>query len=105
MMRDSSSTHLQLGATKNARKLRATSRQVVYEAERVILAAWADSKTRTAALQVWERSWERMIPFLAFPRRSAASSTPPTPSKACTCRSARRSKHEDTSPTTTPPCG
>jgi putative transposase len=29
--------------------------------------AWADSKTRTAALQVWERSWERMIPFLAFP--------------------------------------
>jgi putative transposase len=30
--------------------------------------AWADSKTRTAALQVWERSWERMIPFLAFPQ-------------------------------------
>ena len=32
-----------------------------------LTAAWADSKTRTAALQVWERSWERMIPFLAFP--------------------------------------
>jgi putative transposase len=29
--------------------------------------AWADSKTRTAALQVWERAWERVIPFLAFP--------------------------------------
>src|SRR6266508_1431864 len=32
-----------------------------------LTAAWADSKTRTAALQVWERSWERLIPFLAFP--------------------------------------
>ena len=32
-----------------------------------LTAAWADSKTRTAALQVWERSWEGMIPFLAFP--------------------------------------
>ena len=30
---------------------------------------WADSKTRTAALQVWERSWDRMIPFLAFPEQ------------------------------------
>ena len=29
--------------------------------------AWADSKTRTAALAVWERAWERVIPFLAFP--------------------------------------
>lgn len=38
-------------------------------------------------------------------RRSAASSTPPTPSRACTCRSARRSRREATSPTTTPPCG
>jgi putative transposase len=28
---------------------------------------WAESKTRTAALQVWERAWERVIPFLAFP--------------------------------------
>jgi putative transposase len=32
-----------------------------------LTAAWANSKTRTAALQAWERSWERMIPFLAFP--------------------------------------
>ncbi len=32
-----------------------------------LTAAWADSKTRTAALQVWERAWERVIPFLAFP--------------------------------------
>src|SRR5712691_10287026 len=30
-------------------------------------AAWAASKTRTAALQVWDRAWERVIPFLAFP--------------------------------------
>ncbi len=29
--------------------------------------AWADSKTRTAALAVWHRAWERVIPFLAFP--------------------------------------
>jgi putative transposase len=33
-----------------------------------LTAAWANSKTRTAALQVWERSWDRMIPFLAFPQ-------------------------------------
>ena len=39
------------------------ARQVLDE----LTAAWAGSKTRTAALQVWERSWERMIPFLAFP--------------------------------------
>jgi putative transposase len=32
-----------------------------------LLAAWSDSKTRSAALQVWERAWERVIPFLAFP--------------------------------------
>jgi len=29
--------------------------------------AWADSKTRTAALAVWERAWDRVTPFLAFP--------------------------------------
>ncbi len=28
---------------------------------------WADSKTKTAALDVWQRAWERVIPFLAFP--------------------------------------
>ncbi len=33
-----------------------------------LTAAWADSKSRTAALGVWERSWDRMIPFLAFPQ-------------------------------------
>ncbi len=39
------------------------ARQVLDE----LAAAWTDSKTRTAALQVWERAWERVIPFLAFP--------------------------------------
>jgi len=39
------------------------ARQVLDE----LLVAWSDSKTRTAALQVWERAWERVIPFLAFP--------------------------------------
>jgi putative transposase len=39
------------------------ARQVLDE----LTAAWADSKTKTAALQVWERAWERFIPFLAFP--------------------------------------
>src|SRR6266545_2009964 len=39
------------------------ARQVLDE----LTAAWADSKTRTAALQVWDRAWERVIPFLAFP--------------------------------------
>jgi len=29
--------------------------------------AWAASRTRTAALAVWQRAWERVIPFLAFP--------------------------------------
>jgi transposase-like protein len=28
---------------------------------------WAESRTRTAALAVWDRAWERVIPFLAFP--------------------------------------
>ena len=32
-----------------------------------LTAAWADSTTKTAALQVWERAWDRFIPFLAFP--------------------------------------
>ena len=39
--------------------------------------AWGDSKTRTAALAVWERAWDRVIPSSPSPRRSAASSTPP----------------------------
>ncbi len=39
------------------------ARQVLDE----LAAAWADSKTRTAALQVWDRAWDRVIPFLAFP--------------------------------------
>ena len=39
------------------------ARQVLNE----LTTAWADSKTRTAALQVWERAWDRVIPFLAFP--------------------------------------
>jgi transposase-like protein len=39
------------------------ARQVLDE----LTTAWADSTTRTAALQVWERAWERVIPFLAFP--------------------------------------
>jgi transposase-like protein len=29
--------------------------------------SWATTKTRTAALAVWQRAWERVIPFLAFP--------------------------------------
>jgi transposase-like protein len=33
-----------------------------------LTAAWAGSTTKTAALQVWERAWERFIPFLAFPQ-------------------------------------
>jgi transposase-like protein len=28
---------------------------------------WATTKTGTAALDVWNRAWERFIPFLAFP--------------------------------------
>src|SRR5438132_3213992 len=39
------------------------ARQVLDE----LTKAWAESKTRTAALQVWERAWDRVIPFLAFP--------------------------------------
>ena len=40
-----------------------TARQLLDE----LTASWAGSTTRTAALQVWERAWERVIPFLAFP--------------------------------------
>jgi len=32
-----------------------------------LTASWAESTTKTAALKVWERAWERFIPFLAFP--------------------------------------
>lgn len=39
------------------------ARQVLDE----LTVAWADSATKTAALQVWERAWDRFIPFLAFP--------------------------------------
>jgi putative transposase len=39
------------------------ARQVLDE----LAEAWAASKTRTAALAVWDRAWERVIPFLAFP--------------------------------------
>ncbi len=40
------------------------ARQVLDE----LTAAWAASTTKTAALQVWERAWDRFIPFLAFQR-------------------------------------
>jgi transposase-like protein len=40
------------------------ARQVLDE----LTEAWAASKTKTAALQVWERAWDRFIPFLAFPQ-------------------------------------
>ncbi|MGH3025814.1 MAG: IS256 family transposase [Gaiellaceae bacterium] len=40
------------------------ARQVLDE----LTKAWADSKTKTAALAVWERAWDRFIPFLAFPQ-------------------------------------
>ena len=39
------------------------ARQVLDE----LTKAWADSKTRTAALAVWDRAGERVIPVLAFP--------------------------------------
>lgn len=39
------------------------ARQVLDE----LTEAWADSTTKTAALQVWERAWDRFVPFLAFP--------------------------------------
>jgi len=39
------------------------ARQVLDELQET----WSDSKTRTAALAVWDRAWDRVIPFLAFP--------------------------------------
>ena len=39
------------------------ARQVLDE----LTAAWAANTTKTAALQVWERAWDRFTPFLAFP--------------------------------------
>jgi putative transposase len=35
-------------------------------------AAWADSRTRTAALAVWDRAWERVISLPRFPRGDPA---------------------------------
>jgi len=75
------------------------ARQVLDE----LTAAWADSKTRTAALGT--APGNASSPSSPSRKKSAASSTRPTPSRASTCRSARRSRHEDTSPTTTPRCG
>jgi hypothetical protein len=40
---------------------------------------------------------EQVIPFFAIPRRSAKSSTRPTPSRACTCSHVTCSKIEGTS--------
>jgi putative transposase len=39
------------------------ARQVLDE----LSVAWADSKTRSAALAVWDRGLEGVFPFLAFP--------------------------------------
>jgi putative transposase len=60
---------------KERKELRAELRRIYTAADadaaREVLdelsAAWANSKTRTAALAVWDRAWERVIPFLAFP--------------------------------------
>jgi putative transposase len=58
------------------RKQGATERRRIYtapdaDAARAVLdelaVGWATTKTRTAALDVWNRAWERFIPFLAFP--------------------------------------
>ena len=74
------------------------ARQVLDE----LTAAWADNTTRTAALQVWERAWDGWSRFSRSRQRSDALSTRQTPSRAFTCRSARRSRPVATSPTTTP---
>src|SRR5437773_421913 len=79
---------------------------VTLEGERDCLGLWIEQHEGA-------RFWTRVLtepgnassPSSPSPQRSAASSTPPTPSRACTCRSARRSKPADTSPTTTPRCG
>jgi putative transposase len=75
------------------------ARQVLDE----LAAAWTDSKPAARRCRSGNAPGSGSSPSSPSPRRSAASSTPPTPSRACTCRSARRSKHEDTSPLSTEP--
>jgi putative transposase len=53
------------------------------EAAETELLAFADSelgRKYRASVAVWENAWERFIPLLASPSRSARSSTPPTAS-------------------------
>jgi putative transposase len=53
-----------------AAELRRLSTAAAADAARRVLddlTAWAESKTKTAALQVWQRACDRFVPFLAFP--------------------------------------
>ena len=71
-----------------------------------LTATWTESKTKTAALQVCERAWDRFIPFLAFPeeiRRVVYTTNTVESLHMQICK--RRSRPAATSLTTTPPCG
>ena len=57
-----------------------------------------------ATVRAWRDAWEHVVPFLSLPEGTAqAPSTPPTRSRACTARSARRSRPAGTSPTSRQP--
>jgi transposase-like protein len=63
---------------------------------------WRDSKTARPRCRFGSEPGTGSSLSSPSLTRFAASSTPPTPSRACTCRSARRSRPAATSPTTTP---
>ena len=52
-----------------------------------------------ATVRAWREAWEHVIPSSRCPRNCAARFTRPTRSRACTARSARRSRPAGTSPT------
>jgi transposase-like protein len=55
-----------------------------------------------ATVQAWRDAWEHVTPFLALPDELRRAVYTPTRSRACTARSARRSRPADTSPTSRP---
>jgi putative transposase len=55
-----------------------------------------------ATVNAWRASWEHVIPFLSLPDELRRAVTQPTRSRACTARSAKRSRPAGTSPTNRP---
>jgi putative transposase len=84
--------------------IRASLRYVNYRDRKKVASALRPIYTApNAEAAAWRTSWEHVIPFLSLPASCRRPFTPPTPSKGCTARSARRSRPAGTSLTNRPP--